>query len=107
MSVKVMALVWDAHQQLKRPTATFVMLVLADHASDDGTGIWPSVDRLAPRTRLSTRHVQRTLRCLEGDGLIEKVREATVRRPREYRISLAALRGDTQSPQGRHPVTPG
>ncbi len=120
MSVKVLGVVWDA-LRLKRPTDTLVMLALADHASHDGSRIFPSVRTLARMTRLSEREIQRTLRWLQGERLIHVVAEATRRRPREYRIDLAALaeaRGDCtsphdtsrdgpRSPEGRPTVTQG
>lgn len=47
-----------------------VLLVLADHASDDGTGAWPSVDTIAREARMTRRAVQYALRGLEERGAI-------------------------------------
>jgi DNA-binding transcriptional ArsR family regulator len=47
-----------------------VALVLADHASGEGA-CFPSISTLARRSGLSPRHVQRHLRILEAEGVIE------------------------------------
>lgn len=47
-----------------------VLLVIADHASDDGTRSWCSVETLGHEARLSRRAVQEALRRLEADGSI-------------------------------------
>jgi len=47
-----------------------VLLVLADHAHDDGTEAWPSLATIASETRLSERQVRYALRGLEASGAI-------------------------------------
>jgi hypothetical protein len=47
-----------------------VLLVLADHAKDDGTCAWPSTETIASEARLSVRQVKRCLDRLEEDGEI-------------------------------------
>jgi Helix-turn-helix domain len=48
-----------------------VLLAMADHARDDGTGCYPSVDLLARKTSQSRRGVQKIMRRLEEErGLI-------------------------------------
>ena len=47
MSVKIMGLVWDSC--LPRDEK-FVALAYADHASHDGSGIFPSVNLIAKRS---------------------------------------------------------
>ena len=72
-----------------------VLLALADHARDDGTGAYPSVERLVKKTSLSRRGVQTILRRLEDGSLI--VPTGTVRGGRgstvEYKITLDAGKG--------------
>jgi len=63
-----------------------VALAYADHANEDGTGMWPSIDRVAWKTGLHRRTVQRKLRELCDDGIMVKVNEATHRRPAEYQF---------------------
>ena len=43
---------------------------LADHADDEGCGIWPSVERLARECNLSTRQVQRILADFVSEGFL-------------------------------------
>src|SRR5690554_6440930 len=47
-----------------------VLLALADHANDDGTGARPGLSRLGVKTGLSRSSVQRALAHLEKHGLI-------------------------------------
>lgn len=47
-----------------------VLLALADHAKDDGTYAWPSVETIAREAHLSSRQVRRCLRNLEESGSI-------------------------------------
>ena len=50
--------------------ARLVLFVLAEHAHDDGSESYPSVETLVERSRLSRRSVQHALRRLEADGMI-------------------------------------
>jgi hypothetical protein len=51
--------------------ARLVLLVLAEHAHDDGGRAFPSVDTIVERTRMSRRGVQEALRRLEADAMVE------------------------------------
>ncbi len=70
MSVRLMGVVWQTElpKNLK-----MLLLALADHANDDGAGIYPGVARLADKTSDSERNVRRLLAELEDRGLIEAV----------------------------------
>jgi hypothetical protein len=48
----------------------FVLLAMADHARDDGTGCYPSLGRLARKTSLSERGVRKVIRRLESRHLL-------------------------------------
>jgi hypothetical protein len=82
-----------------------VLLAMADHARDDGTGCYPSVETLARKTSQSRRGVQKIIRRLEYDGLLRPT--ANVRGGRnlatEYQITLE--KGEQSSlfsgPKGR------
>lgn len=50
--------------------ARLVLIVLADHARDDGSMAWPAVETIAEQARMSRRAVQMALRKLEEDGEI-------------------------------------
>ena len=116
MSIRLMTQVWE----LDLPLADkMVLLVIADHASDDGTNSYPSVGTIARKSSMSARNVQRCLSRLEGQGLVSIQRQQggpsyydPSRRPNAYTINGATLshliveRGDIQSPRGVTGATP-
>ena len=70
-------------------------LALADHARDDGTRIWPSIDELSRKTLQSRSTVQRQVAKMVAGGWLERVNEGTGRgNTNEYRISAAWLAGE-------------
>lgn len=50
-----------------------VQLAIADHASDDGTNAWPSVETLARKCRVHPRTIQRSIRSLVAMGQLAVV----------------------------------
>ncbi len=75
MSIKVMNLVWQYSKN--KGSALLLLLAIADHAHDDGSGAWPSVQTLSHKTRMTRRNTQLLLRKLnrskelktkKGDG---------------------------------------
>lgn len=66
MSIKVMTAVWE-HSQHKG-TELLLLLALADFAHDDGGGIYPKVDTMAKKIRMSERNTRYVLRKLEDSG---------------------------------------
>ena len=80
---------------------TLVALALADHANDNGL-CWPSIDRLAEKSRMSRRQTQRTIRQLEAKGVLFVDRSKTGRgHTSTYRLS----KGDNQTPLPEQRVT--
>jgi hypothetical protein len=75
------------------PYLKAVAVALADHASDDGSKIWPSVASLAEKTEIAVRTVQYKLRDLEALGLIVCVAEGGqgAKDTREYRFDMELL----------------
>lgn len=75
-------------------------LALADHAHDDGSNIYPSIQLLAFKTRQSVRAVQYQLRRMEQTGWLELVNSGNGGRNqhREYRIKLAWIKGEEIAP---------
>src|SRR5574342_499607 len=67
MSVKIMGLVWD--YEIPRDEK-FVLLAYADHASHDGTNVYPSVATIARKTGYSERSVQIITRKLQKMELL-------------------------------------
>lgn len=49
-----------------------VLLVLADHAHEDGSAAWPSQDRIARILGITTRSVRRSLSWLEANQRISR-----------------------------------
>jgi Helix-turn-helix domain len=84
VSVKLMARVFELDVC---SSDKLLLLAMADHARDDGTGCYPSVATLARKTSVTTRSVRRILKRLKSSGLIVaegKSRLETI----EYTISL-------------------
>ena len=82
-------------------------LALADHAHDDGTHIFPSIARLAEKTRQSKRSVQYQLRRMEQSGWLVLVNAGVGGRrsgfgeggrTRQYRINPEWMKGAEIAP---------
>lgn len=82
-------------------------LALADHAHDDGTHIFPSIARLAEKTRQSERSVQYQLRRMEQSGWLVLVNAGIGGRrsgfgeggrTRQYRINHEWMKGAEIAP---------
>ena len=67
MSVKIMGLVWDLDLESNKK---FVLLAYADHASHDGTSIYPSIELIAKKTGYHERSVQRITKELSEAGYL-------------------------------------
>ena len=83
-----------------------VLLVIADHASDDGTEAWPSQLTIATKASISVRTVQRAINNLEKNKYLWMEKRAggsktcrEDRRPNRYTINIKRLRGDIVSGQ--------
>ena len=98
MSIRVMSEVW----RTKLPTSEkMVLLVIADHASDEGDNAWPSQATIATRASCTIRTVQRCVNNLVREGYLRMEKGAggsatcrDDRRPHRYTINLKRLRGD-------------
>lgn len=69
MSIHVMSWVLR-HSEERVAGRRLVLLVLADHAHEDGRCSWPSIKTIAHEARMSERGVQYALRELEESGRI-------------------------------------
>lgn len=86
MSVRLMAAVFEL--EISAPEK-LVLLAMADHARDDGTGCYPSIELLARKTSQTRRGVQKIMRRLEEErGLIAPSQVSRGRRSTEYRITI-------------------
>ncbi|RAV34890.1 helix-turn-helix domain-containing protein [Corynebacterium heidelbergense] len=83
------------------------LIALADHASDNGTGAWPSQASIAERARCSPRTVRRYLNELEQSGLIRRGDQQHVAhlrkdvRPVVWDLCLEARKGRADNLTGR------
>ena len=93
MSIQVQKDVWK--ESRANGSALLVLLAIAEHAHDDGQNAWPSVERLARMTRMSTRHVRRCIGKLVELGEIA-VERSKGRRSNRYKVLL------TSHPQPGH-----
>lgn len=73
MSIKAMNLVWEHSTQ--KGSGLILMLAIADFANDEMVA-FPSVDRLAFKTRMSRRNVQTLTRkiCEQGELVVEEAK---------------------------------
>ena len=98
MSVKVMTAVFERYPG--GGGEMLLALALADHASDDGSRVFPGIKALSEKTRQSERTVQYQLRRMEEMGWLILVGVGNGGRSmhREYRISLCWIKGAEIAP---------
>ena len=103
MSIRVMSEVWKTKLPI---TEKMVLLVIADHASDDGTEAWPSQATIAKKASISIRTVQRCVNSLQSQGFLRMEKHAggskncrEDRRPHRYTINLTMLRDGAVTPR--------
>ena len=78
-----MTAVWDREDLSS--TQKLVLLSLADWANDEGL-CWPSIDRLAIKTSMAGRSVQRIIRDLESMGFVR--RDEVLGKGNRYWVSI-------------------
>lgn len=98
MSVEIMSMVFKRYPS--GGGERLLALALADHASDNGTRVFPSVSLLAQKSVQSERTVQRQLRKMEQIGWLLKVSDGVGGKGNttEYCISPEWIKGDKLSP---------
>lgn len=97
MSVHVIS--WVLRHSESKLGDRLVAIVLADHAREDGTSAWPSVETIAHQSRLSVRQARRCLRNLEESGEIKET--GTSRKGTHIYEFPLYRRADNMSPLGR------
>lgn len=102
MSIKLMTKVFESDLPT---TEKFVLLAMADYASDSGESIFPSIETLASKTSLSDRSVQRAIKYLIEAGYLEMAMEGGGRNhTNRYRIRCQRFtlseKGDSVSLKG-------
>ncbi|CAK0747896.1 hypothetical protein CCP3SC15_1500013 [Gammaproteobacteria bacterium] len=83
--------IWEHSKQ--EGSALLLLLAIADHAHDDGTGAWPSTETLAEKTRQTRRNVQLLLRKLEQSGELMTARGEGPHGCNAYIINLSNFAG--------------
>lgn len=87
-----MALVWNATLS---SSEKLVLLYYADRASDDGSGIWPSVNTVSQKTSLARRTIQRITKQLIKEGYLKLVGWSKYH-TKMMRLNLEKLSNDTE-----------
>ena len=106
--IQAIALVLDLAPEHWSSGTRMVAIALADYANTDTGHAWPSISKLARRTGLSERQVQRHLRVIELDGWIVKgpERQGTTLWIWAKRVRLDDRRGDMSVTGGVTWVSP-
>ncbi len=105
MSIKLMSYIWDIPDPELNGARLLTLLCLADHAGDDGKDCYPSIPRLAERSKVSQRQVTRVLQWLEAQDYIRILEKGTGRGRRTHYhlwlkgdvLSLNTRKGDKVS----------
>ena len=105
MSVRVMSLVWanSRHKGSER----LLLLAIADEANDFGCNAYPSIARLAMKTKLSERTIQRLVTSMTrgAESELSVSRGVGLHGVNHYYINLVGLRGEgVRNLQGIPPV---
>lgn len=73
MSIEVSSLVIS--RKIGSPSRKVVLMIMADAANPDGTGVWVSKPNIALRSEVSLKTVKRSIQDMLKEGLIEAVGE--------------------------------
>ena len=98
MSIRLMTQVFDRYAA--GGGEMLLALALSDHASDDGSRIYPGVASLAQKTRQSERTVQYQLRRMQESGwlLLVSVGDGRKGQHSEYKIAPEWVKGADIAP---------
>lgn len=117
MSIRVMTQIWDCGAY--EGGTLLVLLAMADWAQDDGTRVFPTMETLAEKARLSVRGAQNCVARLKRDGVIIEVVAPRRGKATEYKIMLdrvkelhrndctATVTGEVESENGVQSATVG
>jgi len=105
------AMLWALHDApVTDPTTLVVLIALADHAADDGTGAFPSLDTIARYARCSRDTARRHVKQLAEAGVIvpgNPQLTAYIRQDRRPVVwDMAYSMGFTTGVQGATPSQP-
>jgi hypothetical protein len=84
----------------------FTLVALADHANDDGSGVWVGKERLARKVGLSVRAVYDNLRALRDAGYIAHEGRTGPNGTARYRLLLERLPEVDRQPTADRQILP-
>ena len=97
MSIRLMARIWEELFNL-RGTKLLVALALADWGRDDGSKIFPSMETIARKCRISVREARRIVSEFERSGLLVREKSGVGRgKNAEWRMVLASAENRTET----------
>lgn len=96
MSVQAMS--WVIANSKHKGSSFVVLLMIANHAHEDGSGCWAGLERLAKEARISARQVINVLRDLKKSGELSIEQGAGPHGTNLYSINM---RGEKFSPEKR------
>ena len=70
--MSVQAISWVLSHSKSKLGARLVLLSIANHARDDGTGAWPSIATISKEAHISERQVQYSIRILQKIGEVQR-----------------------------------
>ena len=70
--MSVQAISWVLSHSKAKLGARLVLLSIANHARDDGTGAWPSIATIAREAHLSDRQAQYCIKLLQKIGEVQR-----------------------------------
>ncbi len=92
------ATTWVVDHSKQKTSCYFVLLIIANHCHSDGTGAYPSIDRLARECRMSVRNVSRIIEKLEKSGELKIERNEGPKFTNLYSLPLIIRTPDRMSP---------
>jgi hypothetical protein len=84
------AMIWTHKLRVQLSSVEYrTLMVLAEHAHEDGRGAYPAVMTIAEHAEMSVRSVQRSLRVLENRDVISLQNPATHSRSAVWRLNMS------------------
>lgn len=97
---------WVLDQSKSRGADRLVLLVIAEHANDNGANAYPSLTRIAKRANMDKRTAQRSIRALVASGELKVSDSTGPQGVHRYRVVMPRGWRDT-TPRGETPPVTG
>lgn len=95
MSIKAMTYVWEHSKQ--KGSALLTLLAIADHTDDEGIG-YPSIPRIARKTRMTDRNVQLVIKTLQKSGELKVLENQGPKGHHLFHIAMKTFHPEKFSP---------